>query len=162
MTDGGEEQAVAALAAPPNEEEEVDLVALLTATPEKVRFFLPTRDPAGALVESDRFYVEGRMMTGAEHQRYLNTGMQYRVATGGSSAPREATFSTDTEAQTRALLELSLTDYLLPIEGKETRMSGRNSVWPAFSKVPAPVLTWVVKKLRALNGLEVTTPAGEA
>jgi hypothetical protein len=162
MTELGEEQVAERPAQPPTEEEEVDLVALLSAVPENVRYPLRTLGVDGQWEDSPRFYIEARMMTGAEHERYLNTGMQYRVPTGGGAAPREATFSTNTEAQTKMLLELCLTDFLIPIGKKEERMSGRTSVWPAFSRVPTPMLEWTKKKLRSLNGLEVAAPAGEA
>jgi len=158
-TDDAPEEQAQSEADEPTPDEERDLVALLDAERPVQRFYLP--GPGGK--PSDLYYVAARRWTYAAEQRYYQTGMDLSMAMpqGRRRVPDRADVRMDRLTQTRTLLEESVMDFHLKVNGKEQKFNGRDPVWPVFRDLPPEVTAWVVARLREFQGIEVTGEADQ-
>jgi hypothetical protein len=142
-------------------QEDADLVALLSAKPEKARAYLPTRNEAGETVDSERYFIEMRPWTAAQHLKYTSVGMEYSVTPPKQGEKPVLHHKQDPVKQAQALLEETVTDFLLPSGDGDVKYAGRGSVWVALS-ARRELLTWAVSRIRTFHGIEVVDTSGEA
>lgn len=147
--------------APPTEAEDLDLVALLNEGLTEEVFWLPTRDAEGQPAQSETFYVRAKRWTGREKARALGVGTTYEVSPDGKGKGTRGLVHTDGEVIARELVNTSVTDFLLPFGGKERRHRPGAAAWDVIGQQPAPFVDWLVKRLRAFQGLEEPA-SGEA
>lgn len=164
MTEQYEDGAAPPAAAEPealNPQEDLDLVALMNVKRERERFYLPTRNAEGQAVNSDRFFIEVKPWSAADHLKYNSVGMEYSVTPTRTGQPPVLRHKPDPTAQARALIMGSITDFCLPSDGVEVKFAGAESVWAVLSS-RNEMLEWAAKKVRQFHGIEVVATSGEA
>jgi len=138
-------------AAAPTAEEDQNLVVLLDGGREEEVLWLPE----GGGRFSDTYFVKVRRWTYADMQRYNATGTDYQVPYGKRpSANVRASFRVDAVAVYKMLVEQSVVDFRLRVNGREAKYTGPQSVWGVFRDLPVPVGKWLSAKVRAFQGIE--------
>jgi hypothetical protein len=137
-------------AAPPTEEEDRDLVALLDEGRGTERFGLPM----GGGQVSDEWWIEVRRWTAGQKKRYDGAGMDWRASGRGKAA--QAIMRADPEVQLKVLCEESIVGLCLKVEGRAVKYPGAASVWDVVSQVHPAIGEWIERTLRRFQGLEVT------